>query len=349
MKLSSTLGFSIYPSTWQENRKQLSSLYQEGSAVFTSLHISEEFSDAYVGQVEEMMAALKAIGYEVIADVSKRSLEIFAEKTLADLGKRLQIDVLRVDYGFTQEEILEAAESMPICFNASTLTEEEMQVLKRTGKSFYAMHNFYPRPETGLDPEQFQKRNELMEKYGIGVLAFIPGGSQKRRPLFDGLPTLEKHRHQSPYVSFVDMMNGYGVKQIFVGDGLLTLEEAQPILTLLEEGVYTIPVASLEKEDLLEKKFTVRIDSPKSTIRVQESREYATPGEVIEPYNTVERVLGSITLDNKEYGRYSGEVQILRESFKEDPRVNVIGMVHPDSVELLQNIPNGAKIRLIKA
>jgi hypothetical protein len=160
---------------------------------------------------------------------------------------------------------------------------------------------------------------------------------------------LEKHRHQSPYVSFVDMMNGYGVKQIFVGDGLLTLEEAQPILTLLEEGVYTIPVASLEKEDLLEKKFTVRIDSPKSTIRVQESREYATPGEVIEPYNTVERVLGSITLDNKEYGRYSGEVQILRESFKEDPRVNVIGMVHPDSVELLQNIPNGAKIRLIKA
>ena len=348
MKLSSKLGFSIYPSTWQEKRKQLSSLFQEGSAVFTSLHISEEFSDAYVGQVEEMMAYLNETGYEVIADVSRRSLEIFSEDSLVSLAERLKIDVLRVDYGFTQEEILLAAQKVPVCFNASTLTEEDLMVLKETGKTFYAMYNFYPRPETGIDREQFMKRNELLKHYGLGVMAFIPGESEKRRPLYDGLPTLEEHRHQKPYVSFVDLMNGYGIKHIFVGDGLLTEEEAEPIRLLLEEGVYSIPVSTLEKEDLLSKNFTVRIDSPQSLIRVQESREYATPGAVIEPSHTTERKLGSITIDNKNYGRYSGEVQILRETFERDDRVNVIGQVDPCYHSLLKNIPNGAKIRLTK-
>ena len=133
-----------------------------------------------------------------------------------------------------------------------------------------------------------------------------------------------------------------------MGDGLLTEEEAEPIKLLLEEGVYSIPVFDLEKEDLLNKTFTVRIDSPKSLIRVQESREYATPGEVIEPSRTSERPLGSITIDNKNYGRYSGEVQILRESFGKDDRVNVIGQVDPQYVPVLRNIPNGAKIRLTK-
>lgn len=348
MKLSSKLGFSIYPSTWQEKRKQLSSLFQEGSAVFTSLHISEEFSDAYVGQVEEMMGYLNETGYEVIADVSRRSLEIFSEDSLVSLAERLKIDVLRVDYGFTQEEILQAAQKVPVCFNASTLTEDELMALKETGKTFYAMYNFYPRPETGIDREQFMRRNELLERYGLGVMAFIPGESEKRRPLYDGLPTLEEHRHQKPYVSFVDLMNEYGIKHIFVGDGLLTEEEAEPIRLLLEEGIYSIPVSTLEKEDLLNKNLTVRIDSPKSLIRVQESREYATPGEVIEPSHTTERPLGSITMDNKNYGRYSGEVQILRETFHKDDRVNVIGHVDPQYLSMLKNIPNGAKIRLIK-
>jgi len=295
-----------------------------------------------------MMAYLNEIGYEVIADVSKRSLEIFKEDSLVSLAERLKIQVLRVDYGFTQEEILQAAEKVPVCFNASTLTEEELETLKATGKTFYAMYNFYPRPETGIDREQFIKRNKLLEHYGLGVMAFIPGESEKRRPLYDGLPTLEEHRHQKPYVSFVDMMNGFGIEHIFVGDGLLSETEAQPIKLLLEEGVYTIPICVLEKEELLDKNFTVRIDSPKSLIRVQESREYATPGEVIEPYHTMKRLAGSITMDNRNYGRYSGEVQILRESFEKDDRVNVIGEVDTSYLPVLKNIPNGAKIRLVK-
>jgi len=348
LQLSSSLGYSVYPSTWSENKKQLSSLYMEGSAVFTSLHIMEEMNSSYVKQVEDMMEFLKSIGYKVIADVSKRTLEIFKEESLSTLAARLDIDILRIDYGFTDEEMLEAAKNTPICLNASTITEKQAKFLKETGYEFYAMHNFYPRPETGIDEMQFMERNRMLQNYGINVMAFIPGKEKLRGPIYEGLPTLEKHRNVSPYLAFVEMKNKYKVQEIFVGDGILSEEEAKYIIVLLKEAVYTIPVRLEMKKNILGQVYTVRIDSPIEIIRIQESREYATPGEVIKAHNTMKRDRGSITLDNEKYKRYSGEVQIVRCDFKEDARVNVIGKVNDAYLDLLDLIPNGGKIILVE-
>lgn len=349
LKQYSTLGYSVYPSTWIENRKQLSSLFLEGSAVFTSLHISEEMDEGYVTRVEEMMDFLKETGYKVIADVSKRSLDVFHEKDLLSLSERLKIDVLRIDYGFSEEEMLRTAKHVPICLNASTITEDFAKMLKETGGRFYAMHNFYPRPETGLDIEQFIKRNEMLRSYGIDVMAFIPGNSTLRGPIFEGLPTLEKHRGVMPYLSFTDMQNRFKISNIFVGDGVLTSQEAEDIRVLIEENIYQIR-ANLREEnaELYDSVFTVRIDSPKEIIRIQESREYATKGETIKPRNTHARPRGTITMDNERYRRYSGEVQILRTDFGEDERVNIIGEVSEEYLDVLDLMPNGSRIRLIR-
>lgn len=346
-KLSSSLGYSVYPSTWSENRKQLSALFIEGSAVFTSLHIMEEMHVGYVDQVEEMMGFLKSTGYKVIADVSRRTLEIFEEKSLSDLANRLGIDILRIDYGFTEEEMLEAAEAVPICLNASTITEKQAEFLRSTGYEFHAMHNFYPRPDTGIDEQQFMRKNRMLSKYGIRVMAFIPGKENLRGPIHEGLPTLEKHRNLTPYHAYLEMKNRYEIQEIFVGDGILTETEAEYVLRLLKEGVYSIPVKLKQKRSILNQIFTVRIDSPKEIIRIQESREYATPGEVISPFHTIERKRGAITLDNENYKRYSGEVQIMRADFKADERVNVIGQVEDAYLDVLDLIPNGEKIMLI--
>lgn len=349
LKQYSTLGYSVYPSTWIENRKQLSSLFLEGSAVFTSLHISEEMDESYVNKVEKMMDFLKETGYQVIADVSKRSLEVFQENDLISLAERLKIDILRIDYGFSEEEMLKTAEKVPVCLNASTITEDFAEKLKETGNRFYAMHNFYPRPETGLDDEQFIERNEMLRKYGIDVMAFIPGNNLLRGPIYEGLPTLEKHRGVMPYQAFIEMQNRYDIREIFIGDGVLSDEEAQELRILLEEKVYPIK-ANLEKENegLLGSDFTVRIDSPKEIIRIQESREYATKGEIIKARSTHERSRGSITMDNEKYRRYTGEVQIMRRDFKRDERVNVIGKVKDSYLDVLDLIPNGSKIRMIR-
>ncbi len=351
MQKPKTLGFSVYPSTWNHYKKQLTSLFIEGSAVFTSLHIVEEMDESYVENVEEMMEYLNMIGYRIIADVSKRTLQIFGEESLEKIAKRFSIDVIRIDFGFTEEEILEASKCLEVCLNASTITKEFALKLKETGKIFYAMHNFYPRPETGIDEEQFREINTFLKDYGFEIQVFIPGNENPRGPIFEGLPTLEKHRYELPYVSFVDLLLNHGMNQIFIGDGFITKDQADLIYKVINDDIYSIPAKLEEKQqNLYDEIFTIRADSPRNVIRFQESRGYGTPGEFIEPENTVRRKTGQITMDNKSFKRYSGEIQILKKKLPEDSRVNVIGRVEKRYRNVfLTALKNGLKIRLTKS
>lgn len=349
MQKSNPLGFSVYPSTWNQNKKQLASLFKEGSTVFTSLHIVEEMDECYVKNVEEMMDYLKGLGYKIIADVSRRTLEIFEEDSLEGVASRFSIDVIRVDFGFSEEEIFKASENVEICLNASTITKEFAQRLKETGKTFYAMHNFYPRPETGIDEDQFRKISDFLSRYGFRILVFIPGDEKLRGPIFEGLPTLERHRCLPPYASFVDLKLNYGMTDIFIGDGFASQDQANLINRVIQEDTYSIP-AKLEEDhkDLYGKIFTIRADSPKNIIRFQESREYGTPGELIEAKNTLKRKPGQITMDNKSYQRYSGEIQITKKKLPADSRVNVIGRVNKKYRNLfLKALKNNLKITII--
>ena len=265
------------------------------------------------------------------------------------IAKRFAIDVVRIDFGFTDEEIMEASEYTEVCLNASTITKEFALKLKETGKTFYAMHNFYPRQDTGIDEEQFREINTFLKAYGFIIQVFIPGDENLRGPIFEGLPTLEKHRDELPYVAFVDLVLNHDMNEIFIGDGFITEEQASKIYQVIHEDLYTIP-ADLEvnHENLYNEVFTIRADSPKNVIRFQESREYGTPGEFIEPENTVKRKAGQITTDNKTYKRYSGEIQILKKKLPEDSRINVIGRVEkPYRKAFLQALNNGLKIKLV--
>ena len=93
--------------------------------------------------------------------------------------------------------------------------------------------------------------------------------------------------------------------------------------------------------------FTTRIDSPETSLRLVESRAYASIGADIEPFQTIAQTRGSITQDNVRYLRYSGEIHIMKVDLPPDNRVNVIGHVHPDYLPLLNFIPNGAKIQFV--
>ena len=68
----------------------------------------------------------------------------------------------------------------------------------------------------------------------------------------------------------------------------------------------------------------------------------------IEPFNSVERQYGSITIDNVDMGRYMGELQIIKEDLPSDPRVNVVGRVTENHILYLESIEPGTKFRLIK-
>lgn len=343
------LGFSLYLSTYTAQCSALRGLTGTGAPVFFSLHISEEFNDTYCRRAEEICHELADRGFRIIADVSVKTLHQFGCSDLTELARRLRLWALRIDYGFGIDEIEAMAEKMPIVINASTVTEEDAVRLAKMGGQIFAMHNFYPRPETGLDEELLKTTTERLQKAGLKVLAFIPGDTMLRGPIFEGLPTLEEHRNCIPSTAFVDLCVRFGMDGVFVADPGISAEETARILRYCREKVISIPAyLAPGYEYLYDKVFTCRIDSPKWLIRFQESRIYSCPGKSVEPENCVAREIGAITVDNQNYGRYSGEVQLIRQPLPADARVNVVGRVPEKALLLLSCIKGGQKFTLVR-
>lgn len=347
--MPNSLGFSLYLSTYAAQCSALGGWSNTGAAVFLSLHISEEFDDSYCRRAEEICRDLAQKGFRIIADVSVKTLQQFGCESLVSLARKLQLWALRIDYGFSREEICALAAQMPIVVNASTTTEEDARVIAAAGKEVFAMHNFYPRPETGLDEDYLLETTRSLQNAGLKVLAFIPGDTQRRGPLYEGLPTLEAHRNVPPSAAFVDLAVRFGVDEIFVADPGISRQEQERIARFCQDGVICVPARLDDRYSYLyDRVFTCRVDSPKALVRFQESRIYSCQGETVEPDNCRERCRGSITIDNRLYGRYSGEIMMARQDFPANPRVNVIGTVPENAHLLMDCIGRGRKFTLVR-
>ena len=345
----SQLGYSVYLSNFHEMKAPLIRAFEPGSRIFTSFHISEEMDQQYVERTKSMCRELNEIGYKIIGDVSKKTLKQFQCEYLREFAEMMGISMVRIDYGFSDDEIIEIGKSIPICVNASTVDEKSAEKILKEVKFVYGMHNFYPRPETGLDGEYFAETNKKLRELGMKVMAFIPGDIFFRGPLFEGLPTLELHRNISPFAAYVDLKLTYGIDEICVGDGIISQYDADRVRVFNQEGILEIPVIFENAyESLYERSFTIRPDSPRWVKRLTESREYSCFGTEILPEYCDLRSAGSITMDNIRYLRYSGEIQIVTEDLPADEKVNVIGKVEKSYELLLKNIKNGQKIRLVK-
>lgn len=339
------IGFSVYVSNFEAMKSQLASLYQEGSCVFTSFHISEEFDQMYTERARQMCRYLREIGYEILADVSKKTLALFQYEDITLFAKDMGISILRIDYGFSEAEIIEIGRQMPVCINASTVDDVMAARIAKESSVVYGMFNFYPRPETGLDEELFDRLNKGLKQAGIKTLAFVPGEVVWRGPLYESLPTLESHRYRSPYSTYLDLCISHQVDGVFVGDGLISGHEAGLIADHKENGIISVPISlSPEGAMLYDRVFTIRGDSPRWLKRLEESREYSCFGEQVEPKNCIPRTRGSVTVDNSLYQRYSGEVQIIIEDLPADDRVNVLGNLNERDLCILNNIKNGDRI-----
>ena len=289
------------------------------------------------------------MGYRIIADVSVKTVTQFGCADLTELAEKLRLWALRIDYGFSPQEIEAMAEKMPIVLNASTTSIEDARAIAAKGSFVMAMHNFYPRPETGLDEDYLRETTLALQNAGLKVLAFIPGDAQKRGPVFEGLPTLEAHRNILPSAAFADLALRYGIEEIFVGDPGLSDTEQARILRFCREGILSIPCEIDENwHHLYDQVFTCRMDSPKKLVRFQESRIYSCQGQTVEPHNCEDRTVGTLTIDNICYGRYSGEIMLIRSVLPADHRVNVIGQVPENALSLLDLIGRGRKFVLVR-
>ena len=183
----------------------------------------------------------------------------------------------------------------------------------------------------------------MLHQAGIKVGAFVPSQGKQRGPLFEGLPTMETHRlwHTDRAARH---MAALGIDSVFLSDSLPLPDELKTVVQL--PGDEVVLRAQLFTDDaiqqeLLRHTFTAREDEARDAIRAQESRGLLKGN--VEPENNKERRRGAITIDNKDYLRYMGELEIIKKSQPADMRVNVVGRVTECELFMLKYITPGRK------
>ena len=343
------IGFSCYlnDSATEQQAAYLKQMQQAGfTGVFTSLQLSEAKPEIIRQRLDQLVANCHQLGLTIMADVSAASLQRLGI-ALHD-GKAIQalgLDGLRIDDGIDMTTVAALSHTMAIALNASTLSAcmiDQLANAKANLCHIEAWHNFYPRPETGLDPAWFAQKNKWLHALGFKTMAFISGDAQQRVPLFAGLPTLEAHRGLLPLAAYLELRQ-LAIDHVYVGDPQLSPRSIAAFQSYVHDQVLLIQVQT-DDERLLHLTWHSRPDIAQKVVRLAEARLehiFATP----QPAQTDPRPRGSITLDNSAYGRYAGELQLTRCDLPADPRVNVIGKIEPSNLPLLDQIGPHQAIR----
>ena len=71
--MSESLGYSVYLTSFDQQREMLERSAGADAMVFLSLHISEEFSPDYCARAERVCLWLHEAGFRTIADVSVKT------------------------------------------------------------------------------------------------------------------------------------------------------------------------------------------------------------------------------------------------------------------------------------
>jgi hypothetical protein len=353
-------GISVYLSKENQifNHQWIKMAAKNGfSSIFTSLQIPEEDPKVYKELLIDLGNQAQESSMSVFADISKKSLEhLGIDIDNVEKLKEFGVTGLRIDYGFSEEEIVKLSHKIKISLNASTLNEIIIKNLVEAGlntDNVEACHNYYPRPETGLSKGYLIKKNIMLKSFNLKISSFIPGNGKKRQPLFKGLPTLERHRFISPVEAYLDLIDNCYVDKVYIGDQSLD-EDTLERFSLINENI--VPIRYMgekipEFEDLynyLDQLLRNRPDSARDVIRIDNSRIDLHNYYYLKQNNAIERKKGSITIDNEDYQRYAGEIHITLTDLQMDHKVNVIGHVIEQDLPLLDYIREGRQFILKK-
>jgi hypothetical protein len=343
----------------EENKQYIMQAKSYGfTVVFTSLHIPEANYEKVIEEFKELASLCECLEMNIIADISPRAFDYLgADMNNLQVLKDMGIYGIRVDFGFTPEEIAtftKNPQGLKIEINASTVTSKfirEFNEFNPQYSSLQACHNYYPRANTGISKETFKKKNEILKNYGMKISAFIPSLINKRGPVFEGLPTLESHRFLQPQISAKELF-ALGIDSVFFGDSIPSNNELKSVGKLKEDiielRVEAFIPSYIEKSIMFNACHKNRPDSAEDVIRSTNSRETLRKEDVIHAHHNIERKVGYITIDNKYYRRYSGELQICKNPLPADKRVNVVGKVIEEELFLLKYIEDETQFKLVE-
>ena len=339
-------GISVYPgldNTPKENLQLIESAAKLGiTRIFTSLHIPETNQSALKEEFNAIVQEARSHDMEIISDISPATLELLGMRHFSLAAFQFMgIHTLRIDYGYGASHIAELSrntQNMRIQVNASTVTGKFLTELLQENANFDNID--------ALHEATLVRKTAMLHKAGISVGAFVPCQFRRRSPLRCGLPTLEMHR-DFPLSLAARHLAAISMDSIFIGDSLPSPEELETLAAIEDNCVTMRAELSLHEpvqEELLANVFTARLDEARDAVRAQESRALLKAiGRDILPQNQKMRPYGAVTLDNKDYGRYMGELQIIKHPQPADARVNVAAFIPEEEQFLINYIIPGKK------
>ncbi len=347
-------GISVYLSS---SREDIERVFERGvragaSYVFTSFLLPDCDYAAYGEKARWLLERVAQTDVSLVADIGPESCQILGVERLEELASK-GLSYVRLDYGFSPEDVVRLSETFHIVFNASTVARDEILSWQRAGADFSrfaACHNFYPKPLTGLSVEEVTRVNTRLAGFGFETMAFIPGDGELRGALFEGLPTLEcqRVRRADVALNMLELSQGCGSDVVLVGDPDLS-DEGWASFAEVSDGYVIVrceldPAYSYLRGQIHHDRF----DPSALVFRSMESRTTLKPEHVTADAGAGKaRPVGTIAVSNDGYGRYQGEVEISRADVAGDSRMNVVGHVADEDVRLLPYITHGFGLKFV--
>lgn len=195
-----------------------------------------------------------------------------------------------------------------------------------------------------MSEEFFDQQNALFASRGREMYSFIPGEVSFRAPLFLGLPTLEAHRHRNAYVTYFQTTARHPPAKVVCAEGVLHLEHLRWINHYEQTGEVTLPLVSVDPSlDYLKgRSWHLRPEGTESSLRIEETRGVAMPERII---NADVRARGSLQVDLAGYGRYAGEVHLMRQDRPLNHLEALVGCVAQPYLGLVDVLLPGMTVR----
>jgi hypothetical protein len=336
-------------------------LHRGAGLVMTSLHLPEMEMDRAVVECAAVAAETRGAGAFFFADISELTLRRAGAtpsdlRPLADLG----LDGVRPDYGFEPDQLVAMgrADRVRLVLNATDTRDETLLILKGKGVALdggWAVHNYFPRPETGISMARLAAAGRL-RRLGLGVAGFVASASTRRGPIHEGLPTVEDLRDAPCADAAGVLFASHAVDAVLLGDPSLDSSELAALADAAANAVVRIrarvaaasenptQVAQAERQ-VMEHRHTVWGLSD-ALVRTGNPALGPAAG-AIAPRPGAPRPAYSVTVDNDRYLRFSGTLHIVRRDLPADERVNVVGAVDPRDRRLVDLLEPGDRLQFV--
>lgn len=324
---------------------------------FTTVQMPEQDMAGAITEFKRIGAMAHQRGLCIMADLSPRTFERLGGG-IHDLDpvRELGITDVRMDHGFSEDDtrdLLQAARasSLRIVLNASGMSADEARRIRERGvklPGLVACHNYYPRIESGMSARYAHDQSEFLHQEGLLVMGFVASRNDHRFITYEGLPTLERHRHMDAHRAAREIFVRGWFDHVYIGDQTDDVEELKALVNAAEHPYLAIRVQKLPGAnnaaaavafgrihqhlyDESELAFRARGDRQRVGVPIIEPSSHAIP-----------RPRGTVAVDTVLYPRYMGELHIARVNLPADIRTSVVGVVVDEDLPLLESLqPNG--------